>query len=247
MASQDTGAGPTNDGSDTNPATPIDSTGQEDYTVPTPLPSTDYDAAVVPEVDSLTEIDIFTTPIKDSRTLKQATLDEVFTIVTDDEDVERLVIPTNAPYGGLNTDLEFKIALRQLYYDATVGYEAWRERTVFTYRIVDFSTNGDYLTCQRYQGDTAIGDVVKVMKSYHMRQSTLDGKTRNGRVYTYSTPVARSAYNTSTLNTENQEIVPEYWSGDEVAVSILVDPFTVDGDDIHLLDSNGDARAWAAL
>ena len=113
------------------------------------------------------------------------------------------------------------------------------------YRLLYQSMAGDYVVCFAPGETTAI----YVAKPYMLRRVPFDGLTRDGITYTYSTNILREADDGAA--TENQVVVPNYVTGDEL-YAVRYPRFgtgvvTEGGSPVAVfyLDMNLDGRAWA--
>ena len=120
------------------------------------------------------------------------------------------------------------------------------------FRIV--SEDGDYLTCNEWDGETQGSVEFIVAKNYLCRRTPFDGSSRTVRgeeiSYTYSSDTEREADDGT--NTEDQLVVPAYTADDEIfAMKPIAGgtgaSYKVGGVDtaIEWLDLNADSRAWA--
>lgn len=112
------------------------------------------------------------------------------------------------------------------------------------------SVAADHLVCRRWDDLAGAGaEDVLVAKSYLLRRTPFDGKTRDGITYTYTTDIEREA--TEGADSETQVVVPLYVAGDVIAAASPVSGHflqpTVAGlpTTVPWLDLNLDGRAWA--
>jgi hypothetical protein len=266
MTAQDIGNTSPGDGSDTLPANPTDvvpslpTNTLIDYQIPTPLPSNKFSLASPTAEAGLTEIDVRSTAIKDSLTLLQSTLSTLVALELDADEVTQLTLKVlGLVSGGVlqGAEVVTKLARIPFYYDWTPDLESWRLPSAFIFEIV--SVEADHLICKRLQDGVAIEETdpddpnadyeIKVIKNFKLQRTPFDNKTYNGLSYQYSSNIARLAtiLGSNPIDQEEQVIVPQYVVGDQIGVSRLADPVTVDAlgtEQILWRDDNNDGRLW---
>ncbi len=107
------------------------------------------------------------------------------------------------------------------------------------------SIQGDYITCNSWDGTTLGTEDVLIAKPYLLRKTPFHNLTRNSVSYVYSTDVKRTA--TKSPDTETQVIVPEYVVGDIIlALSNIIGGTSITSPQIIIWNEvNESGRAWA--
>lgn len=122
-----------------------------------------------------------------------------------------------------------------------------RGSVVQRFKYVSFAR--DSIICVAWDGTTAGTENVEIARPEDLQRSPLDGQTRNGITYTYSSGFKRTA--TKGAESEVQIITPSYVAGDIIygATNIVGQPFKVAAavgfKTVEWLDINCAGRAWA--
>lgn len=105
------------------------------------------------------------------------------------------------------------------------------------------SSNGDYLTCRRYNGAVEETEDIEVAKPFELRPSVT---ALGSQTYSYTTDIERVA--TEGVDNETQVITPQ-WVINETVIWAVRANYTgvtgAGGDAISWLDANVIGRSWA--
>lgn len=110
---------------------------------------------------------------------------------------------------------------------------------------------GDYLLCYAVSSDGTGTTEIPVAKPYLLRQALT---YRNGITYAYQSVLEGTVaiverVGTNGTDTETQRVVPQYFKGDRIFASKLINGGTgvtdVDDMPVRFIDLNLDGRAWA--
>ncbi len=103
----------------------------------------------------------------------------------------------------------------------------------------------DYLLCKLYDDEGNLGqESVPVLKPWDLRRTPFDGKTVNGKAYTYSSDYERE----NTTDGEDQQITQDYYVDAEIYYVYVNVPEEIETELFcQIMDGNSGARAWAVV